>query len=63
MTDRAQGETVENEYKRDMARRTPHIFSLTESELETMVSAPWWVRRRVAKRIRSETVFEDTTHD
>jgi hypothetical protein len=34
------------------------VYLLTEQELDLLAWAPWWVRRRLIKRVKDETSFE-----
>jgi hypothetical protein len=54
-----EGEIVEDEYQWETGTRRYKVYSLTDFELDMMTNGPWFTRRRIAKRIRAETVFED----
>lgn len=38
--------------------RTIKSYPVSESELELLAWAPFWIRRRMIRRIRRETVFD-----
>jgi len=51
------GAINEDEYSWDTGLRTYRVYSLTENEINMMAWAPWWVRRRIIRQIKAETVF------
>jgi hypothetical protein len=53
-----EGETLQDEFYMT-GTRTQRAFMLLEGELDALTWAPWWVRRRMVKRVKAQTKFKD----
>jgi hypothetical protein len=57
------GEIVEDDYQWDTGLRRYRVYSLTDVELDAMTNGSWFTRKRIARRIREETVFDGAESD
>ena len=55
-----EGEILEDDFTLT-GFRSQRAFMLLEGELDLLVSAPWWVRRRIVKRVKAQTRFDEDT--
>lgn len=54
-----EGEILNDEFEYNVGRRGQRCYMLLDSEMETLLWAPRFLRRRIIERVRAETSFDD----